>query len=79
MYSMRTISKSTEMRKQLIISCVVAIFPDNLRKNDEVEPSSIGEAKELGIEYNDDVLTIGEAEGTDPVLSIDSTTNTYVC
>jgi hypothetical protein len=34
---------------------------------------SVGEAKELGIEYTDDVLTIGEAEGTDPVLSIDST------
>jgi hypothetical protein len=68
------------MRKQLIISCVVAIFLIiSCGKNDEVEPEApVGEAKELGIEYTDDVLTIGEAEGTDPVLSIDSTTNTYV-
>lgn len=67
------------MKKRLISSCVVAIFLIiSCGKDDGVEPQApVGETEELSLEYKDDVLTVGEPEGADPVLSIDSTTNTY--
>jgi hypothetical protein len=58
---------------------VIVIFLIVSCGKDSVEPKApVGEAEELGLEFTNGVVTVGSTESPDPVLSIDSTTNTYV-